>query len=106
MNGFADYPHRYIDPTLDGFSLLGSLNDYVAREYKVTSTSPGLYAFFVDGLSLYLGRASRLRRRLRKYRGRFEDGGLSRGVHDGIAPRLAAGQTISLYVLELPSISA
>jgi hypothetical protein len=101
MDRVADY--LSVDPTLDGFVLVGELHAYVSKTIRINSVSSGLYAFFRADQCLYVGITSRkLRRRLREYRTHFNDKTYPRSVHRGIAPRLDDGEVIHVYIEERP----
>jgi len=88
-------------------------DDWFVRDiaHHVDLAGPGVYAWRIDGVVVYVGKASRLRSRLREYRnniGKIGDGrpyrrgepGGFRRVHRALAEARAAGRAVVFSVIE------
>lgn len=87
-----------------GFALVGEWRSEMGKVHRVDwiRHKPGVYAFVVDDVICYVGKADCLHRRLRNYSrrvfGKRQQRDL-RACHEGIAVSVTAGRPVSVYAL-------
>lgn len=87
-----------------GFAYVGEWRTADSRVHRVDwiRHKAGVYAFVVDDVVCYIGKADKLHRRLRNYSRRaFGVDQLKerRACHEGIAASLAAGRVVAVYAI-------
>lgn len=91
----------------NGFLPVGCWKTADCRPYKAAKwlhSQPGLYAFAVGSVVMYVGRSITLHRRLRNYGNRaFRNKNVpQRGPHLGIASSVVAGIEVAVFAKVLP----